>query len=164
MLRRNPGMRIVDIREESEVGAPATKCVQRKRARARARPFVRRYSALARTPSHAIRIVNVRQESGVGPLATTCVPRNALPTRVLTPSHMPARRCFCKQVAVMPIPAWWKPIEIPRGTLERDIAKYVPDLSTELVCVCAGGSRSGSIADFYNLLYRACMLARSRAC
>jgi hypothetical protein len=64
----------------------------------------------------------------------------------------------------MPIPAWWKPIEVPRGTLERDIARYVPDLSTELVCVCAGGSRSGSIADFYNLLYRACMLARSRAC
>jgi hypothetical protein len=84
-------MRIVDIREESEVGAPATKCVQRKRARARARPRVCRCSALARTPSHAIRIVNVRQESGVGPLATMCVPKNALPARLLTPSHKHAR-------------------------------------------------------------------------
>ena len=46
------------------------------------------------------------------------------------------------EVAAMPVPAWWKPLEVPRGCLERDIGKNVPDLDTEIVCVCAGGMRS----------------------
>ena len=31
---------------------------------------------------------------------------------------------------------------MPRGCLERDIEKHIPDLNTEIVCVCAGGMRS----------------------
>ena len=41
-----------------------------------------------------------------------------------------------QQVAQMPIPAWWKPIEIPRGTLERDIAKKVALSGSPRGCPC----------------------------
>jgi hypothetical protein len=78
MLRRNPGMRILDVREESEVGSPATKCVQRKRARASARSQM--LSTCAYALPHAIRIVNAREESEVGPLTTTCVQKKRAPS------------------------------------------------------------------------------------
>jgi len=51
------------------------------------------------------------------------------------------------EVARMPIPSWWNAIELPRGCMERDIGKHVPDLNTELILVCAGGQHSVQAAQ-----------------
>ena len=51
------------------------------------------------------------------------------------------------EVARMPIPHWWRPMEIPRGVLERNIGARVKDLDTELVIVCAAGMRSVMAAE-----------------
>jgi len=51
------------------------------------------------------------------------------------------------EVARMPIPHWWRPLEIPRGVLERNIAAHVKELNAEIIVVCAGGMRSVMAAE-----------------
>ena len=40
-----------------------------------------------------------------------------------------------------------KAIHISKGVLERDVAQKIPDLTTEVVLYCGGGSRSALAAD-----------------
>lgn len=46
------------------------------------------------------------------------------------------------EVAECAIPSMFNPIHIPRGALERDIAKHCPNIDAPLVLVCQGGMRS----------------------
>ena len=50
------------------------------------------------------------------------------------------------EVAEMPINPRYRPIQIPRGVLERDISKHCPSVHEEIILVCQGGMRSAMAA------------------
>lgn len=47
----------------------------------------------------------------------------------------------------LPIPPWYGAVRIGRGVLERNVREKIPDLSTEVVIICAGGMRSVKAAE-----------------
>ena len=52
-----------------------------------------------------------------------------------------------KEAENMPIPSWFRPVRVGRGVLERDVVQVLPNLDEEILCVCAGGSRSVKAAQ-----------------
>uniref|UniRef100_A0A7S0E0D1 cysteine synthase n=1 Tax=Hanusia phi TaxID=3032 RepID=A0A7S0E0D1_9CRYP len=52
-----------------------------------------------------------------------------------------------KEAENMPIPSWFRPVRVGRGVLERDVVGKLPNLEEEILCVCAGGSRSVKAAQ-----------------
>ncbi len=52
----------------------------------------------------------------------------------------------------LPIPAWFKPVRIGRGVLERNVKEKIPDLNAEIVIICAGGMRSLKAAETMQIM------------
>jgi len=142
MLKRNPALLVVDIREESEVARM---------------PIPSWWNAIELPPGCMVCAMFPHPSLSAPP---SCICTLPFPERErrrdvvaclyrvhVDNRHKPSTVHECTQYISVPVPILYLHCPLTRNLYcgniqERDIGKHVPDLNTELILVCAGGQRS----------------------